>query len=51
MTAIGSYRKCYKCGSTTKDITKTKCKCGVFLYLISQLYMPKVAEKTKDGEK
>lgn len=48
MTAIGTYRRCYKCNSTTTDITQTKYKCGGFLYLISQVYTPKVAKKTED---
>lgn len=48
MTAIGTYRKCYRCSSITADIIQTKCKCGGFLYLISQIYTPEVAKKAED---
>lgn len=45
MTAIGTYRKCYKCGYITNNVEATKCECGGFLYLISQIYMPKAAKE------
>lgn len=45
MTAIGTYRKCYKCGSITNNVEATKCECGGFLYLISQIYMQKAAKE------
>jgi len=53
MTAIGTHRKCYKCGCTTNNLEATRCECGGFLYLISQLYMPKVAkeQQKEEGEK
>lgn len=45
MTAIGTYRKCYKCGCITNNVEAIKCECGGFLYLISQIYMPKAAKE------
>lgn len=43
MTALPIYRKCYKCGYTnSNDLNNDKCKCGGYLYLISQIYTPKV---------
>ncbi len=52
MTAIGTYRKCYKCGCITNNVEATKRECGGFLYLISQIYMPKAAkeQQKKEGE-
>lgn len=50
MTAIGIYRKCYKCGSATNKLDATKCECGGFLYLISQVYMPKTAKEQQKEE-
>lgn len=47
MTAIGTYRKCYKCGCITNNVEAIKCECGGFLYLISQIYMPKTAKSSK----
>lgn len=40
-----THRKCYRCGHIETDINKTKCECGGFLYLISQIYVPKVEKK------
>lgn len=43
-----SHRKCYRCGRTTTDLNTTMCKCGKYMYLVSQIYSPKVAaEKSK----
>lgn len=52
MTAIGTYRKCYKCDCITNNVEAIKCECGGFLYLISQIYMPKTAkeQQKKEGE-
>ena len=49
---IGTYRKCYKCGCITNNVEAIKCECGGFLYLISQIYMPKTAkeQQKKEGE-
>lgn len=47
MTAIPIYRKYYKCGYTTITMSEEKCKCGGYLYLISQYYIPKVNEEAK----
>lgn len=49
MTAMASHRKCLKCGSSTNDLHKTKCKCGGYLYLVSQIYTPKVKQKIESG--
>lgn len=48
MTALPSYKKCYRCGHETTDSRKTACECGDFLYTISSIYTPKVAKKTED---
>ena len=50
MTAIGTYRKCYKCGYITNNTEAIKCECGGFLYLISQIYMPKVEKRAEKEE-
>lgn len=42
MKAVPTHRKCFKCGNTTTDISETKCKCGSYLYLMNQIYLPKV---------
>lgn len=52
MKAISEYRKCFKCGKTTQDITKNTCKCGDYMYMISTYYTPKVrANRTVKGVK
>lgn len=42
MKALTTHRKCFKCSNTTNDLTETKCKCGSYMYLINQVYLPKV---------
>lgn len=52
MTALPIYRKCYKCGYTnSNDLNNDKCKCGGYLYLISQIYTPKVSKGGKRIER
>lgn len=41
-TAVGTYRKCFNCGTTTTDFEKTHCECGGYMHMISQLYGPMV---------
>ena len=43
--AISTHKKCFKCGNTTSNMEETTCKCGGFLYVISQIYGPKVVKK------
>lgn len=45
MTATATHRKCFRRGSSTTDVTKDKCKCGGYMYLISQIYTPKIVKK------
>lgn len=47
MTAIGTYRKCYKCGCITNNVEATKCECGGFLYLISQYICQRQRKSSK----
>lgn len=50
MTAIGTYRKCYKCGCITNNVEATKCECGGFLYLGGRngILQPAVQQKNKN---
>ena len=43
--AIATHKKCFKCGYKTEDMRGTYCKCGGFLYVISQVYGPKPVKK------
>lgn len=40
-----THKKCFKCGYTTSDLNAATCKCDGFLYMVSQIYSPKVASK------
>ena len=40
-----TYRKCYVCGHITTDLNKDKCTCGSYLYMMGQMYSPKVVAK------
>lgn len=51
MTAIGTYRKCYKCGCITNNVEAIKCECGGFLYLISQIYICQRQQKSSKRKK
>lgn len=43
-----SHRKCYGCGHISADLECTECsKCGKYMYLVSQIYSPKVASGEK----
>lgn len=37
-----THRKCLTCGCTSTDLDRTKCQCGHHMYLLSQVYEPKV---------
>lgn len=45
--AIPVYKRCLKCGYETSNMEETTCKCGGFLYMVSQTYGPKVEKKKK----
>lgn len=52
MTALPIYRKCYKCGEIrSNDLSNEKCKCGNYMYLISQIYSQKAKKNTKGAVK
>lgn len=46
-TMLIDYRKCMKCGHTTKNISENTCKCGGYMYMIGGVYVPKVRHTTK----
>lgn len=44
---LNSYRKYYKCGNTTNDIKVNECSCGGYMYLIGQIYSPKIKKQAE----
>ncbi len=42
MKMIIRYKKCFCCGKKTTDLKKYTCKCGGFLYPISEYYSTRV---------
>lgn len=45
MISVPAYKKCYKCGYTTTDLSKKECKCGGFLYTVSSIYTPQIKKE------
>ena len=44
---FGLFRKCFNCGNTSKDTDTSTCKCGSYMYLVDQIYQPKVTFQQK----
>ena len=44
---LNSYRKCYKCGKITNDIRVNQCECGGYMYLMGQIYSPKIKKQAE----
>ena len=40
-SAIFNYRKCFTCGSTTKDMKQERCKCGGYMSIMGGVYVPR----------
>ena len=52
MAELKTIRKCYVCGRKEKDLSKKKCKCGNFLFMVMEHYEPKEKEeKDNAGER
>lgn len=42
MKSLVTHRKCMVCGEVSADLTKDKCDCGAYMYMISPYYAPKI---------
>lgn len=53
MKVLNTHRKCMVCQNETTDLTQEKCSCGAYMYVMGQIYSPKVqvAHGTTDKTK
>ena len=40
--SLMTHRRCLVCKEETTDLSQERCSCGAYMYMISQIYTPKV---------